>query len=143
MDEGKGYFWKEIGDLKNYLECNMWMIRSINDSCFKGFYELFVNEYWESQEYSKRVVEVVEGLWLGENAVIDPSATLIQPVFIGPRTILRPGTVVGPDVILGSDVIVGEGSIVTRSVVLGHTTIKRHTTIDRMVVCDDFKYKAQ
>lgn len=143
IDEGKGFFWKEIGDLKSYLECNMWMIKSVSELSFNGFYELFVNGYWESQKDGEKITEIVEDIWLGENVAIDPSVTLIQPVFVGPRTILKPGAVVGPSAVLGADVIVEEGSIVTRSVVLDHMTINRHTTIDRMVAGSNFKYKDQ
>ena len=143
IDEKKGSFWKEIGDLKGYLECNMWMIRSVSELSFKGFYELFVNEYWENQKNGEKVTEIVEDIWLGEEVSIDPSVTLIQPVFVGPRTVLKPGAVIGPNAILGADVLVEDGSIVTRSVILDDTTIKEHTTIDRMVVCSNFKYKDQ
>jgi mannose-1-phosphate guanylyltransferase/phosphomannomutase len=143
MDEKKGHFWKEIGDLKSYLECNMWMIRSVSELSLKGFYEVFVGEYWESRSDGEKVQEVVEDIWLGDGVSIDPGATLIPPVFIGPRVILKSGTVIGPNAILGADVIVEEGSIVTRSVILDSTTIKEHTTIDRMVVHSDFKYKDQ
>jgi NDP-sugar pyrophosphorylase family protein len=121
----------------------MWMIRSVSELSLKGFYEVFVGEYWESRSDGEKVQEVVEDIWLGDGVSIDPGATLIPPVFIGPRVILKSGTVIGPNAILGADVIVEEGSIVTRSVILDSTTIKEHTTIDRMVVHSDFKYKDQ
>lgn len=143
MDDKKGQIWKEIGDLKSYLECNMWMIRAVSELSFDGLYELFVNEYWNRQQDGEKVIEVVEDLWLGENVSVDPSVTLIQPVFVGPRSVLRSGAVVGPNTFLGADVTVGEGAVVARSVVLDKATIKEHTTTDRMVVSSDFKYKDQ
>lgn len=142
MDESKGYFWKEIGNLKQYLDCNLWMIQSANELTLKGFYELFINEYWEGIIDEETVTEVVEGIWLGDNAVIDPAATLIQPVFVGPGTVIQKGSVVGPNVILDADVTVGENSVVTESVVLEGALIKDYTTISKMVVSENFKYRS-
>jgi NDP-sugar pyrophosphorylase family protein len=142
MDEKKGFFWKEIGNLKNYLDCNIWMIESVSKASLKGFYEIFVNEYWENRAEGKNITEVVEGIWLGENTSINPNSTLIQPVFISPGAIVEEGAVVGPNVLLGEDSVVGKNSVVTRSVILENTKIKEHTTIDKMVVHSSFKYKS-
>jgi len=142
LDENKGSFWQEIGTLKQYLECNLWMIRSANELSLKGFYELFINEYWEGLIDVETVTEVVEGIWLGDNVIIDPTATLIQPVFIGPGTTIRKGSVVGPNVILDTDVTIGENAVVTESVILDKALIKDYTTINKMVVSDKFRYRA-
>jgi NDP-sugar pyrophosphorylase family protein len=142
VDESKGFFWKEIGNLKQYLDCNLWMIQSANELTLKGFYELFINEYWEGIIDGETVTEVVEGIWLGDNVVIDPAATLIQPVFVGPGTVIQKGSVVGPNVILDTDVTVGENSVVTESVVLEGVLIKDYTTVSKMVISDNFKYRS-
>ena len=142
LDESKGFFWKEIGTLKQYLECNLWMIQSVSELGLKGFYETFVNEYWESLVDSETVTEIVEGIWLGDNVTVDPSATLIQPVFIGPETVVGKGSVVGPNVIVGSGVTIGENSVVTQSVVLDNSLVKDYTTVSKMVISDSFKYRS-
>jgi len=142
MEESKGCFWKEIGNLKQYLECNLWMINSVSELKLKGFYELFINEYWEGIIDGDSVTEVVEGIWLGDNVEIDPAATLIQPVFVGPGTKIQKGSVVGPNVIIDSNVTVGENSVVTESVLLEDALVKDYTTVSKMVVSEKFKYRA-
>ena len=143
MEENKGAFWKEIGDLKSYLDCNIWALRSLNELSFKGFYELFLGEYWEAQKYGNRITEVVEGIWLGDGVVIDPSTTLIPPVFIGPRSKLGANSVVGPNVVCCSGVTVEEGAIVNESVILDNTAIRSSSRTSRMVIDTRFEYTDQ
>ena len=142
LDESKGYFWKEIGTLKQYFDCNVWMIKSVSELSLKGFYELFINEYWEGIIDGETVTEVVEGIWLGDNVAIDSTATLIQPVFIGPETKIGKGSVVGPNVIVDANVTIGENSVVTESVILEGALVKDYTTVSKMVISDNFKYRA-
>ena len=142
MDDKKGCFWKEIGDLNKYLDCNIWMIRSVSENKLKGFYELFVNEYWESGSSDDVVEEVVEGIWLGTDIEIDPSATLVQPVFIGSETTIGPEAVIGPNAIIGRNVNISNNSIVKDSVILDDTDIDECSINNKSVVSKYFKHQA-
>jgi mannose-1-phosphate guanylyltransferase/phosphomannomutase len=58
-----------------------------------------------------------DGVWVGEGAEIDPSATIEAPVLIGDNCHIGPGARLGAYTVLGANVNVGEGAVLERSVV--------------------------
>jgi len=58
-----------------------------------------------------------DGVWVGEGAEIDPSATIEAPVLIGDNCHVGPGARLGAYTVLGANVNVGEGVVLERSVV--------------------------
>ena len=58
-----------------------------------------------------------DGVWVGEGAEIDPSATIEAPVLIGDNCRIGPGARLGAYSVLGANVNVGEGVVLERSVV--------------------------
>jgi len=58
-----------------------------------------------------------DGVWVGEGAEIDPSATIEAPVLIGDNCRIGPGARLGAYSVLGANVNVGEGAVLERSVV--------------------------
>ncbi len=58
-----------------------------------------------------------DGVWVGEGAEIDPSATIEAPVLIGDNCRIGPGARLGAYTVLGANVNVGEGAVLERSVV--------------------------
>jgi mannose-1-phosphate guanylyltransferase/phosphomannomutase len=77
-----------------------------------------------------------EGLWIGEDTTIDPSAKIEPPVLIGsncrigPRTHLTPGTVIGDNVNIGADVDV-KRPIIWNGVTIGDDAHLRACIISR------------
>jgi mannose-1-phosphate guanylyltransferase/phosphomannomutase len=58
-----------------------------------------------------------DGVWVGEGAEIDPSATIEAPVLIGDNCRIGPGARLSAYSVLGANVNVGEGAVLERSVV--------------------------
>jgi mannose-1-phosphate guanylyltransferase/phosphomannomutase len=58
-----------------------------------------------------------DGVWVGEGAEIDPSATIEAPVLIGDNCRIGPGARLSAYSVLGANVNVGEGVVLERSVV--------------------------
>ena len=58
-----------------------------------------------------------DGVWVGEGAEIDPSATIEAPVLIGDNCRIGPGARLGAYSVLGANVNVGEWAVLERSVV--------------------------
>ncbi len=77
-----------------------------------------------------------DGVWVGESAVIDPSATLDAPVMVGDNCRIGPGAHLGAYTVLGANVRVAENAIVEHSVVhdncfIGPAATTRSSVIGR------------
>jgi mannose-1-phosphate guanylyltransferase/phosphomannomutase len=64
-----------------------------------------------------------EGVWLGEGTVIDPTADLHGPLYLGSHTIIRNGSALGPRTVIGAHCLVDEGARVERSIVGGESFV--------------------
>ena len=62
--------------------------------------------------------EFQDGVYVGEDVEIDPTARLIGPVVIGDNSRIGAGAVVGPGAVIGSNAILAPDSRVARGVVL-------------------------
>lgn len=94
------------------------------------------------------------GVWVGEGAEIDPTATIIAPVLIGKNCKIKGGAAVGPYTVLGDNCIVEDNATIHRSIlwdnvyvgyesrlnactVASHTTIKQNCTVQEGAVIGD------
>ncbi|MCU1492428.1 MAG: nucleotidyl transferase [Acidimicrobiaceae bacterium] len=57
------------------------------------------------------------GVWIGEGAEVDPTATIDGPALVGDNCRVGPGAHLGPYSVLGANVRVGDGAEIERSVV--------------------------
>jgi hypothetical protein len=65
--------------------------------------------------------EIGEQLWIGEGAILDSSARIHGPSYIGARAIVRAGATIGPFASVERDCVVDCGTTVERSTVLPRT----------------------
>lgn len=78
--------------------------------------------------------QISEGIWVGLNNVIHPSARLAAPVFIGENCRIGAGVELGPDVVIGANVIIDDEASIQQSTILDHTYIGQLVNIeDRLV----------
>jgi len=130
LAEGKllcGYvaegYWTDIGNLEQY--------RTANYDCLTGKVrvELPGEAGWGGQE----------GVWVGEDTRIHPSAELVAPVLIGHGCSVGAGARVGPLSVVGDNCVVEAGAQIERSVIwsgtyFGHGARAKAATVCRNVV---------
>ena len=75
----------------------------------------------------------LHGVWIGPGSVIDPSATLRPPVYIGHQVNVQADACVGPGVILEEGSIIERGAILDRCWVLAHTYVGQQTTLHHCI----------
>jgi NDP-sugar pyrophosphorylase family protein len=59
-----------------------------------------------------------------KTAKVDPSAELIEPVYVGPGAVIGAGAIVGPEVVIGEGAEVAAGARIRRSVVWGGARVE-------------------
>jgi mannose-1-phosphate guanylyltransferase / phosphomannomutase len=116
-------YWCDVGDLETYRDAHYDALdRKVN----------LIFPY----------IETAEGIWIGENTYIDPTAVVESPCLIGshcrigPRVKIRSGTIIGDNVTIGEDAelnrpIIWNGVIVGEEASLSACVIARGTRIDR------------
>ncbi|MBQ7290465.1 MAG: UDP-N-acetylglucosamine pyrophosphorylase [Clostridia bacterium] len=62
--------------------------------------------------------EIYEGVWVGENVKIYPTAVIEAPAVIGAGTVLRPGAFLRGNVIVGRNCVIGNSSELKNCVLL-------------------------
>ncbi len=78
--------------------------------------------------------QIADGIWVGRNHVIHPSARLAPPVYIGDNCQIGRDVELGPDVVLGKNVIIDDEATVFESTILDQTYVGQLVNIDNRVV---------
>ncbi len=74
-----------------------------------------------------------DGIWLGRNIGIHPSAKITPPVFIGDNVRIGENAIVGPYAVLAGDLILDRGSEVQNSLVLRDTYVGEGLSLDGLI----------
>lgn len=69
------------------------------------------------------------GVWIGRNAHIHPSATLVPPVYIGASAHVERDATVGPHAVVSTRGSIGEATVVHDALIGDHTSIGAHLRI--------------
>lgn len=78
--------------------------------------------------------QIADGIWVGHNNVIHPSARLAPPVYIGENCRIGAGVELGPNVVIGTNVIIDDEASIQQSTILDHTYVGQLVNIaDRLV----------
>ncbi len=94
-------YWEDVGTLDAYVRAHTDILDGRVRVEIEGF-------------------ELADGVWLGEGADLDPSASVIGPVVIGDNARIEAGAQLQPYTVLGSDVVVKADAFIERSVVHDH-----------------------
>jgi mannose-1-phosphate guanylyltransferase/phosphomannomutase len=123
LAEGKllcGYvadgYWTDIGTLEQY--------RAANQDCLLG--KVKVDLPGE---------QVAEGIWIGEDTRVHPSADLQAPVLIGHGCSIGPGVRVGPLTVVGDNCVVEAGGQMEHSVIWSGTYIGAGARVKAATIC--------
>jgi NDP-sugar pyrophosphorylase family protein len=77
---------------------------------------------------------VVDGIWVGHNPAIHPSARLSPPVLIGDNCRIGRNAEIGPGTVIGSDVIIDDEATIHRATILDHTYVGQLVQVSDRIV---------
>ena len=122
---------------KDLFECKTPYLTELFDSC----------EYpWEMlpkiKEYASNLIkigipgfkEIAEGVLVGENVKIYPTATIEAPAIIGPGTEVRPGAFIRGSVITGENCVIGNSSELKNCILLDKAQIPHYNYVGDSVL---------
>ena len=98
------YPWELVGEIKAYAE-------ELVNKGIDGFYRLS------------------EGVLVGEQVTIAPSATIIGPAVIGNRCEIRPGAYIRGGVITGDDCVIGNSSELKNCIILNSVALPHYNYV--------------
>lgn len=78
--------------------------------------------------------QIADGVWIGRNTAIHPSAKIAAPIVIGDNGQIGREVELGPSVILGANVVIDDEATLTNSTIIDRTYVGRLVKIaDRVV----------
>lgn len=135
------FLWKELGDLNGYLNTNLAILDLLSRYKLDHQTESFISDYWFNVRADK-IIESVEGIWLGDGYYIDHSATIIPPVLIGSNSKVMANCVIGPMAVIGDNVVVDHDSQIKEAVVLDGAHVQNNNLVEKMVISKDFVFNS-
>jgi len=136
------FLWMEIGDMVSYLRANTNLLGLMSRYKLDHQMESFISDYWFNSKNNK-IMESVEGIWLGEGYYIDHDATIIPPVLIGAGSKVMGNCVVGPNAVIGDDVTILSDNQIKDSMILDGVKVPANNFVEQMVLGKNFVFNAQ
>ena len=102
--EGAEYPWEMLPKIKDY-------IKELISAGLDGF------------------TEIADGVWVGENVKIYPTATIEAPAIIGKGTEIRPGAFLRGNVITGENCVIGNSSELKNCVLLNKVQVPHYNYV--------------
>ena len=95
------------------------------------------NRKAQNSKYFERFEKVRDGIYVGKNVSISPSASLEGPLVLDDNSSVGPGVVLGPFVVLGKSAYIRQNSVVARSVIFSRSSVLGEARLENSIVCDD------
>jgi len=108
-------YWRDVGNLKEYRDCH--------DDYFAGTVELGTD-----------VPRRSEGLWLGEECRIDPTAIIEPPAMLGRGCVVEAGARVTDRSVLAEGCVVGRDAVVSHSILWTGARVEPGTEVVRCII---------
>jgi len=79
--------------------------------------------------------EIEKGIWLSRNVMLQPSARLIPPVYIGKNCRIGKKVQLGPNAVVGKDCVLDDGSVVAESVIFPSSYVGEALELKHFIQC--------
>lgn len=121
-------YWNPLVTLEDHREAQRVLLQDLTVPNAR------VNGRAELRYHRLRGTQVAQGLWVGRNSTIHPSARLTPPMHIGENCHIGREVELGPDVVIGNNVIIDNGATVCQSTILSYTYVGQFVNIQGRVI---------
>lgn len=112
-------YWKDIGTIEKYIQAHQDIL---NGTCpFSEF------------------KNTNQGIFIGENTIIDSSCKIIGPVYIGSNTKIGAHCTIGPSAVIGNNCTVGKNNKITSSIIWDDIELKNNCVFSGITDKSNFK----
>lgn len=115
-------YWNDIGDINSYVKTHMDILNS----------DVKVN---------LKNKEVGEGIWIGDNTVIEGGVKIIPPVYIGNNCTIKRGTVINSYTVIGDNSYVEENCSLKRTIAWNSVYLSKGLEARKSIICDYVQVK--
>ncbi len=119
-----GEYWCDIGDLSSYKQTQFDMLEG-------------------KVGFSFDAREIRKGVWVQEGLALEDNVTIIPPVYIGSRVLIKSGASIEGYSIIGEGCRIGEASTIKRSIIWNNVTIGRRSSLRGAVLCNNVDIKSK
>ncbi|HEX8834184.1 MAG TPA: NDP-sugar synthase [Abditibacteriaceae bacterium] len=122
LEQGKPFYgfqtndyWRDVGNLREYRESH--------EDFFEGRVGVQPN-----------VPRASQGIWIGENCQIEPTARIQAPAVIGPNCVIGAHARVLNGSVLGEGCVLADGATVSNSILWARSQVEPYTHLDGCIV---------
>jgi NDP-sugar pyrophosphorylase family protein len=128
---------KKLVKTKELFTCEIPYLKELFDSCEYPWEMLVGIGVYTEKLISGNMIgftEISEGIWVGENVKIYPTATVEAPAIIGDGTVVRPGAFLRGNVIVGRKCVIGNSSELKNCVLLDGVQVPHYNYVGDSVL---------
>src|SRR5699024_5365255 len=111
-------YWCDIGDLNTYISTHRDILSGKAEGNLKSY-------------------EVSEGIWVGQNTIIEDSVKINPPVYIGNNNVIKKGTVLDSYTVIGDNCYIDRNDYLKGTVLWDNVRIANEVEIRRAVICNN------
>jgi len=115
-------YWCDIGDLNAYSQAHKDILEKRVKVSIPG-------------------KEIEDGIWVGENCIIEDDVVIEGSCVIGANTKVKKGTILDKFTVLGENNIIGERSGIKRSIIWKNNMLENNVQLRGTVICDKVKLR--
>ncbi|MCS1350124.1 sugar phosphate nucleotidyltransferase [Mechercharimyces sp. CAU 1602] len=140
LEDGEAYFEKDIFPVMLERRLPLYGFLTTGYWCDVGSFQAYHQAQVDMMERQVRLKldgdesVSVPGIFIEQGAKIDPSATLIPPVYIGANSVIAAGATVGAGTVLGSEVHLAPNTKIKESILWGHTHVEKESRIEKAML---------
>lgn len=116
-------YWRDVGNTQQYLQVHKELLEDL-----RGIKIL-----------SKHLGN---NIYIGDNSVIDPTATIIGPVVIGSNVTIKENSVIGPYTVIGNDVIIERNVKIEHSIIWDKSFIGPRSRLNGSIIGEHVMIKS-
>jgi mannose-1-phosphate guanylyltransferase len=111
-------YWMDIGTIEKYVQAHQ---------------DILNRDY-----HLPEIMDKNQNIFIGKNTIIQPSAKIISPVYIGENTKIGAYSTIGPNTVIGNNCKVGTNNIITDSIVWDKMSIANNSLFTSIILSSNF-----
>ncbi len=111
-------YWCDVGDLNTYINTHRDILSGKAEGNLKSY-------------------EISEGIWVGQNTIIEDGVKIDPPVYIGNNNVIKKGTVLDSYTVIGDNCYIDRNNYLKGTVLWDNVQVANEVEIRRAIICNN------